>query len=76
MGSLRETTILGQPLCEFTIHTPGVPDRFDMKATRVPSGEKLGDQQLPTFAKAVTEVSRSEDSIGTVVLDLYNVSDS
>jgi hypothetical protein len=58
-------TIVGHPPAEEAIHTCGDPLRFERKATRLPSGEKLGEDEEPTLAMRATLVSRSSPAAWT-----------
>src|ERR687886_840386 len=57
--SSRAVTRSGQPPAVLTVHTWGRPLRSVMKARRVASGEKVGDQQAPMRAMRATRVARS-----------------
>src|SRR5579859_6924164 len=49
----------GYPPSAGTTHTCGVPLRFEMKLTHLPSGEKLGLLALPTRAMRATAAATS-----------------
>jgi hypothetical protein len=53
------------------VQTCGLPLRFETKTRRVPSGEKLGDQEAPILAINVTDRSRSSaaEVVPAVTLD-------
>lgn len=57
---------------EGMVHTCGMPFRLETKAMRVPSGEKLGDQEAPIFAINVTDRSKSSAAAaGLVIVSPY-----
>src|SRR5262245_32364383 len=49
----------GQPPTTTTVQTAGTPERLETKASRWPSGEKLGEPQEPIRAIRATAVARS-----------------
>src|SRR5438128_5240253 len=57
-GSSNAVTCSGQPPEVETTKIWGIPVRFDTKARRLPSGEKLGFAQNPIFTIADTDRSR------------------
>ena len=50
------------------VQTWGLPLRFETKTMRVPSGEKLGDQDAPIFAINVTDRSKSSAAEAVLVI--------
>jgi hypothetical protein len=59
-GSSSATTRSGNPPADGTVQICGAPLRLVTNATWRPSGEKLGDEQLPIWAMSVTLRSSSD----------------
>src|SRR5215212_924342 len=54
-GSSSAVAGVGQPPAVATVQTCGKPLRFEMKASRVPSGAKLGNAHTPIFVISATD---------------------
>src|SRR6266542_1201262 len=64
-GSSNAVTCSGHPPALPTVKICGMPVRFETKAMRFPSGEKLGPEQKPILTMAATERSRSPETGGS-----------
>src|ERR1700675_4293280 len=63
-GSSNAVTWSGHPPALDTVKICGTPVRFETKAMRFPSGEKLGPEQNPILPIAATERSTSSELPG------------